>query len=94
MKKIDVFVPLDDYQEFVERFESTKVALDSLTIAVEDRVRSHRSLLQRDLIDSRKRIKITIPIKDHLVPYMNEYCIIKGITRAEFITKILKGRNI
>ena len=94
MKTIDVFVPVEDYNEFVSRFENTKVALDALTIAVENRVRSHRSLLRRDLINTENRIKINIPVKDHLMPYLNEYCVMKGITRTEFITKILKGRNI
>jgi hypothetical protein len=94
MKTIDVFIPREDYQEFVERFESAKVALDALSVAVENRVRSHRSLLKRDLIQHKERIKLTIPIKDYLMPYLDEYCIIKGITRQEFITKVLKGRNI
>lgn len=94
MKTIDVFVPLEDFQEFVERFETTKIALDALSVAVEGRVRSHRSLLKRDLINNKNRIKITIPVKEYLMPYLDEYCIIKGITRQEFITKVLKGRNI
>ena len=94
MKKIDLFVPLEDYKNYISRFENAKVAIDSLSIAVENRIKSHRSLLSRDLINRKDRIKITIPIHDHLVPYLNEYCIIKGITRTEFITKVLKGRNI
>lgn len=93
-KKIDLFVPVQDYDEFVSRFDSTKTALDALTLAVENRIRSHRSLLSRDLINRKDRVKITIPIKEYLFPYLDEYCVIKGLTRTEFITKILKGRNI
>jgi hypothetical protein len=94
MEKIDIFVPMEDYNEFVSRFDNAKVAIDALTIAVENRVRSHRSLLNRDLISRKDRIKITIPVKDYLMPYLNEYCVMKGLTRTEFITKILKRRNI
>jgi hypothetical protein len=94
MKTIDVFVPVEDYQEFVSRFDSSKIALDALAVAVENRVKSHRSLLLRNLIKEKNSVKITIPVKDYLMPYLNEYCVMKGITRAEFITKVLKGRNI
>jgi hypothetical protein len=94
MEKIDIFVPIEDYNEFVSRFDNAKVAIDALTIAVENRVRSHRSLLNRDLINCKDRIKITIPVKEHLMPYLNEYCVMKGLTRTEFITKVLKRRNI
>jgi hypothetical protein len=93
MKTIDVFVPVQDYQEFIARFESAKIALDALSVAVENRVRSHRSLLERDLIKHKERIKLTIPVKDHLMPYLDEYCIMKSMSKQEFITKVLKGRN-
>jgi hypothetical protein len=94
MKTIDIFVPIEDYQEFVSRYENTKIALDSLSVAVENRVKSHRSLLKRNLVDSKESIKISIPVKEYLIPYLNEYCVMKGITKAEFISKVLKGRNI
>lgn len=94
MKTIEIFVPVEDYQEFVSRFDSAKIALDALSVAVENRVRSHRSLLKRNLIENKSRIKIIIPVKEHLMPYLNEYCVMKGITQTEFITKVLKGRNI
>ena len=79
---------------FEESLKLAEIEIAKKVSAVENRIKSHRSLLSRDLINRKDRIKITIPIHDHLVPYLNEYCIIKGITRTEFITKVLKGRNI
>lgn len=94
MKTIDVFVPKEDYEAFVSNYENAKVAIDSLSVAVKNRIIANRKLLKRDLIKLKDHQKISIPIQDHLLPYVNEYCVMKGLSKQELIVKIMKGKNV
>jgi hypothetical protein len=94
MKQIDVFIPKELYDDFIQKHKSNKAAIDYLTIALENRITAQRYLIKRDLITQLNHTKITIPIKEHLVPYLNEYCLIKGITKQDLINKIMQKRRI
>jgi len=94
MKQIDAFVPKEIYDDFVKKHKTHKGALDYLSIALEHRITAQRYLINRDLITQVNHIKINIPIKEHLVPYLNEYCLIKGITKQELLVKIMLKRRV
>jgi hypothetical protein len=94
MKSIDAYIPKDVYDEFVAEHSNAKKAIDFLSIILENRIRSERFLISRDLIKQVDHQKISIPIKEHLVPYLNEYCVIKGITKQELIVKLIKRKRI
>jgi hypothetical protein len=94
MKSIDAYIPKEVYDEFIAQHSNSKKALDYLSIILENRIRSERFLITRDLIKQVDHQKISIPVKDHLMPYLNEYCVIKGITKQELVVKLIKRKRI
>lgn len=94
MRTIEIDIPEQELEEFYAKHNSPKEAMDYLCVALENRIRTSRKLLARDLENKPNKVTISIPIRDFLLPYINEYCIIKGITKQELIIKIMKGTRL
>jgi hypothetical protein len=94
MINLDVFIPKKDFDKFVSKYENQKTAIDSLSIGLEKRIRTNRLLMNANALSGQEHEKVTIPIKDFLLPFVNEYCILKGVTKQELIVKIMKGKRI
>lgn len=94
MKTIDIQIPKPELEEFYAKYNSKQVAMNYLSVALENRIRSSRKTIARDLENNPQHVTISIPIQDFLLPYINEYCIVKGITKQELIIKIMKGTKL
>ena len=94
IKAIDTWIPKDVFDEFRSQFDTDREAIDFLTLTIEKRIRSKKRLIKKDLLKSINHERVTIPMQDYLIPYFNEYILSKGMTKQEFIVKLMKSKKV
>jgi hypothetical protein len=94
MRTIEIYIPKAELEEFYAKHDDQKTAMNYLSVSLENRIRTNRKLLARDLENNPQHVMVSIPIRDFMLPYINEYCIIKGISKQELIVKIMKGTRL
>jgi hypothetical protein len=84
----DIQVPEEAYLLYCDKFHNELDAINLLEFRIDGMLRKQRRLLYKS--NTRKKKTITVGINPYLLPLLETYCAVNGLSLGEYLTKIMK----
>ena len=88
----EIEIPESAYLAYCDKFKTEQDAINTLEFRIEHTLRRQRRLIYNKVTPRRR--KLTIGINPHLIPILESYCAIKGLSMNDFVILIMKWTRL